>query len=354
MRVAIDISPTKTGHGVRGIGTYTQNLVNEFKKGKWQDINFEFFANSASPPPVDTIHYPYFDFFFHTLPILNKSGRVVVTIHDVVPLIFPDHFPRGIKGNFNFFLQKLALKNIDAVICVSKTSKNDVVKKLAFPKDKIHVVYSAPGHNFKKISNHHKLSITAKKYKLPPKFVLYVGDVNWNKNIPNLLEAVKLSGSNLVMVGKSLTDTTLAQVKEIEFKIEKLGIKNKVIRTGFVPEADLVAIYNLASATLLPSFYEGFGLSVLESMACGTPVICSNLASLAEIGKDTAIFCQPENVADIADKISKLAKLNGQAKEKLSAKLIDHVAQFTWSKTAKETLDVYKKISNEIIYGPIC
>ena len=101
MRVAVDISPIRSGHKVRGIGSYTKNLIEEFKKGK-EDIEFEFFESSASPPPVDIVHYPYFDLFFHTLPIKKKNSRVV-TIHDVIPLVFPDYFPVGVKGYLSFF-----------------------------------------------------------------------------------------------------------------------------------------------------------------------------------------------------------------------------------------------------------
>ena len=303
MRVAIDVSPIKSGHKARGIGSYTKNLVEEFKK-RTGGIEFEFFENPASPPPVDIIHYPYFDLFFHTLPIFKKSSRVVVTIHDVIPLVFPKHFLRGVKGSISLFLQRLALKNVDAVICDSNTSKKDIVQKLSYPSDKIHVVYLAPGENFKNIQDKKRLSKIATKYRLPVKFALYVGDVNWNKNILGLLEAVKIAKANLVMVGDSIVDHNLPQVKQIDAKISSLNIKDKVIRTGYVEDEDLVAIYNLAPLTVLPSFYEGFGLPVLESMACATSVVGSKLASIPEISGNAAIYCNPSDPKDIASKIS--------------------------------------------------
>ena len=344
MRVAIDISPTKTGHGVRGIGTYTQNLVNEFKKGKWQDVNFEFFQSPASPPTVDVIHYPYFDFFFHTLPIFKKANRVVATIHDVIPLIFPNHFPQGIKAKFNFSLQKLALKNIDGVICVSKTTKNDVVNKLSVPKDKVHVVYSAQGQKFKKLYDKNQLFNVSNKFKLPQNFFLFVGDVNWNKNIIGLLEAVALAEINLVMVGKALVDVALAQVRQIDKKIKDLGIDSKITKTGYVSDEDLCAIYNLATATVMPSFYEGFGFPVLESMACQTPVIASKEASISEVAGDAAIYFNARDPKDIASKISHLLNFDKKSEEKLKEVSLKQAAKFRWSKTAQETIDVYKLI----------
>src|SRR4030042_5025192 len=124
MRVALDINPTITGHKLRGIGVYTQRLKEEFHKGNWP-AEFEFFEDPDSPPPADVIHHPYFDLFFHTLAHNEPSGRVV-TIHDVIPLVFPTYFPAGIRGYLNLFFQKKALKNVDAVICDSQTSKEDV------------------------------------------------------------------------------------------------------------------------------------------------------------------------------------------------------------------------------------
>ena len=348
MKVAIDISPTKTGHSTRGIGSYTKNLIEEFKKGK-EGIEFDFFGNPASPPLVDLVHYPYFDLFFHTLPINSKTSRVV-TIHDVIPLIFSEHFPAGVKGRINLFLQRLALKNVDAVICDSNSSKADIVNKLSFPEDKIHVVYLAPSDKFHPITNTSVLSAVARKYKLPQKFVLYVGDVNWSKNIPNLLRVISKLNIYLVMVGKALVNKSLIEVQEINKLIDELNIKNKIIKTGFVENEELVAIYNLASVTVLPSYYEGFGLPALESMACGTPIICSSTSSLLEIAKEIGIFFDPRTPDNIATAIKKLLSMTREEEQQLRERSLRHAAQFSWSKVAKETVDVYKMTfeSNEL------
>lgn len=341
MKIAVDVSPLSKGHKLRGIGSYTKNLVDEYKRGK-QGIDFEFFENPDTPPPVDLIHYPYFDLFFHTLPINKKASRVVVTIHDVIPLIFPEHFPRGVRGNINLILQKLALKNVDAIICDSKTSKKDIIEKLSVPEDKIHVVYLAPAANFKKISDQKRLLTVSKRHNLPKNFALYVGDVNWSKNIPNLLKAISKSDVSLVMVGNALVDESLTEVRQINKLIERLLIKNRVVRTGYVHENDLVAVYNLASVTVVPSYYEGFGLPVLESMACGTQVVCSNVASLSEIGKGSAAFCDPNDPEDIANKTKIVLNLSHEDKSKLEKIVIKHASKFTWAKTARETASIYK------------
>ncbi len=346
MKVAIDVSPLKIGHNVRGIGSYTRNLVNEFKTGKWEGINCEFFENPASPPPVDVIHYPYFDLFFHTLPIKKTASRVV-TIHDVIPLVFPDHFPAGIKGYVNLFFQKRALKNTDAVICDSKTSRQDIIDKLSYPENKIHVVYLAPSDKFHPINDPAVLSVVTKKYNLPKEFVLYVGDVNWNKNLSNLLEAVKIAKVNLVMVGQAIVDQSISQTRRINDLIKKLGIRKKITKTGFVTDEELAVIYNLAKMTLLPSFYEGFGLPTLESMACGTLVVSSKVASIPEIAGSAAIYCNPSDPKDIARKVSYALGLDTKSTERLQNKSIKQAAKFNWSKTSQETIKVYKLL-NEI------
>lgn len=343
MKVALDISPTRTGHKVRGIGAYTLNLADQLKKDKW-GIDFVFFDKPDSPPPADIIHYPYFDFFTRSLPYQNVSKRVV-TIHDVIPLVFPKHFPPGFIGSINLVFQKRALNNCQAIICDSLTSKNDIVNKLSQNESKVHTVYLAPSPNAKKTSDTKTLESVARKFNLPSKFVLYVGDVNWNKNINGLLEAAKISGVNLVMVGQALVEKNLSQTRQIDDKIKYLSLETKVIRTGFVSSHDLVAIYNLASVTVLPSHYEGFGLPVLESMACGTPVVCSNVSSLAEIAGNLAIFCDPNNPASIAEKINVGISINNYKRDKLSEKLIKHASSFSWSKVAAQTIEVYKLLA---------
>lgn len=340
MKVAFDTSPLINGHKIRGIGSYTQNIFDELQK----QPNLQIYPlESKNSKKVDIIHYPYFDLFFHTLPIKNEIKKVV-TIHDVIPLIFPKNFPIGIKGKINLFLQKKALNNVNAVICDSETSKRDVIKKLQFPADKIYVVYLAPGSKFKRLQNSQVLKETVLRLKLPQEFILYVGDVNWNKNIPNLLQAVKIAKCNLVMVGKSLTDLNIPQSKEIDNQIKKLGIEKNIKKTGYVSDEDLATIYNLAVTTVLPSFYEGFGLSALESMSCGTPVICSNNSSLSEITGGLANYCDPNSPEDIAEKIKESLRQYPREKKTVSDNLINHASKYSWNKAAKETIKVYETV----------
>ena len=360
MVVGFDTTPESSGHSFRGIGSYAHNLkkalisletdlkIDSHGHSPWSSLSrkleIKFFDKALESGNYDLVHHPYFDLFFHTLPVKKATKKRIVTIHDVIPLLFPDKFPAGIKGFINLFLQKQALKNVDLIICDSETSKKDIVDKLSVHFSKIKVIYLAAGDEFKKKPDLKKLKAVQEKYKLPKNFCLYVGDVNWNKNIENLLEAVSVSKTQVVMVGKALAETGLSQVTRINGVIRRLKLESKVIKTGFIPNEDLVSIYNLAQVTLLPSFYEGFGLPVLESMACGTPVVCSNNSSLAEIAGSAAIFCDPSDPKDIADKISGVLSLKGKNRESLSQKCINQALKFSWQKAARETIDLYKKV----------
>ncbi len=340
MKIAIDASPLNSGHSVRGIGSYTQKLIENLKTVP--QIELIPFA-TGHIPSADVTHYPYFDLFFHTLPVAKKQKRVV-TIHDVIPLVFPDRSPLGVRGYINLFFQKRALKNTDFIICDSKTSKNDIADKLSIPKEKIGVIYLAASESFKKIDAIKRLKSVREKFKLPQNFALYVGDVNWNKNLENLINSIKISKISLVMVGAAIVDNKVPQTQALERLIKRLNLEGKIVRTGFVAEDDLVSIYNLAGVTVLPSFYEGFGLPILESMACGTPVVCSNNSSISEIAGRLAIFCDPQDPADIAQKTLSAFHLSKEQKETLSRKLIAHAATFSWQKTAHQTVGVYQKV----------
>ncbi len=339
MRVAFDNSPLETNHNVRGIGSYTQNLVNALKEV--QNLELEFFKNGEFIPRADLVHYPYFDLFFKSLPS-SRNYKRIVTIHDVIPLVFPDKFPAGPRGFINLFFQKRALKNVDFVICDSQTSLADIADKLSYPKEKIVPIYLAAPKSFKKMEPQ-KLFQFAKKLKLPKTFAIYVGDVNWNKNLDNLVRSIKVSKIPLLMVGSAITNNNIPETKALNQLIRKLNIESLIIKTGFVSGEELIALYNLASVTLLPSYYEGFGLPLLESMACGTPVVTSDNSSLSEIAGAHALFCDPQNPVDISQKTLKILEMKPKEKSILSQKLISHAAKYSWEKTAAETFKVYQK-----------
>lgn len=313
------------GNALRGVGFYTKRLLEQLKV---QAPKFDIKIVEDAKANCDLTHYPFFDLFSHTLPII-RSTKTIVTIHDVIPLEFPNHYPLGIKGSINLAFQKLALSHVDMIITDSKASVKSIHKYLKISDSKIKSIYLAADKKFrsKKVTQ---------KYNLPDKFVLYVGDVNWNKNIPNLIKACEQINYPLVIVGKQATEIEKIDLNHRELQhLKKLDFKN-VIRLGFVPDEELVDIYNLANVYCQASFAEGFGLPVLEAMACGTQVAVSKTHSLPEIAGNAAEYFDPHDISGMA-----------KALEKATSNKFDVVSQakkFSWEKTAKETLMVYKSI----------
>ncbi len=351
VRVFLDSNPTIPGHAVRGMGRYAIQLLRALKEQKGVELVEE-------KDHHDIIHYPYFDFFFNTLPDRNNVP-IVVTVHDTHPLIYPEHFPAGVRGRLRFSGQKKRLQKADAVIVNTETTKKDVVRFLDIPAGKIFVTHFAPNPLLRKLeigraspkalpaARNWKLEII-KRYGLPERFALYVGDINYNKNIPGLIRAFSLVAhhlpltTHLVLVGKAFEGET-DEAREIRRLIGEFQMEDKVHMLGFVSDEDLVKIYNLAEVYCQPSFYEGFGFPVLEAMACGTPVVAGETQALTEIGEGAALFVNPKNVQALAAGLEKVISDTNLKKELIQAGF-EKVREFSWSKTASDTINVYKKV----------
>ncbi len=313
-KVKLISTPLHDGNSTRGVGEYTRRLMSMIQ---YQDKDF------------DIVHYPFFDLFKHTLPIFKKS-KTVVTIHDVIPLEYPEIYKPGIKGRLNLFLQGLALQNVDAVITDSHASINAIHKHLGVPHEKLKLVYLAAGKEFVK----RKIS---KKYDLPKQFVLYIGDVNWNKNISGLIEACKKINLPLVIIGRQAKEIENMDLNHPELSHLKSLDLDYPFRLGYVSDEEKIDILNLASVYCQPSFAEGFGIPVLEAMACGTQVAVSNTHSLPEIAGEAAEYFDPHDTSQMAEAIKK-SLVN-------KFDVITQSKKFTWEKTALETIKVYESIS---------
>ena len=350
MKVALDISPIQgtasLQHRVRGTGFYTKNLKDALLTYDKKN-SYVFFSRGQAIPQADIVHYPYFEPFFLTLPIFH-SQKTVVTVHDLTPLVFPNNFPSGIKGIIKWNLQKLALQKVDAIIADSESSKKDIVKFTNIPAEKIHVVYLAAGNEFKKITfSESKKKELLKKYNLPEKFCLYVGDITWNKNLPRIVSAATEAKIPLVLVGKALTVSEYDKTNPWNSDRNKVFelIKNNpyIYRTGFVSDDDLVMLYNSAVVAVMPSLYEGFGLPIIEAMSCGCPVITSKEGSLPEVAGDAALYVDAYNTSSIANGMKTFfSELETQKKY---AKMgLAQSQKFSWEKVAKETSDIYNSL----------
>lgn len=352
MKIAFDISPLKSGHflqhRVRGTGFYVRHLLHALEEYFPQHTYHQFSKGEKIPPDINVIHCTYFEPFFLTVPLSNLS-KTVVTVHDLIPFVFPDEFPAGIKGSAKWLLQKFFLKRIRAIITDSESSKRDIVKYAGINKEKVHVAYLAAAPDYRILKNKSEIKEKlSKKYKLPEKFALYVGDVTWNKNLPRLVQAVTSLNIPLVMVGKEMHKDTAGNSNpwnKDKVALMKLSKNNpNIIRLGFIPTEDLVGMYNIATVFTMPSLYEGFGLPILEAMGSGCPVVTARSGSLSEVAGDASVFVNPTKVEDIARGIKEVYEDSSLRENLIQKGLIQHTL-FNWKKTAQETLKVYETLN---------
>jgi glycosyltransferase involved in cell wall biosynthesis len=332
---------------VRGSGFYIDLLVKALEKYYPNNKYIYFTRTEKLPENANLVHYPYFEPFFLSLPLM-KALPTIVTVHDLIPLNFPKHFPAGLKGRLKWEIQKKSLFGCRAIITDSISSKRDIKRLVGFPEEKIFVVYLAPASEFQEIKDVAKLTSIREKYHLPKNFVLYVGDVTWNKNLPRLIAAVKKINIPLVMVGKALVEKSFDKENIWNrdlIKVQRACQEDKrLIRLGFVSQEDLVMIYNLATVFALPSIYEGFGLPVLEAMACGIPVVAADTSSLPEVCGDAAFMVKPYDVDHIASGLNEALHYDSSQRRAKVERGLAWVKRFSWEKTAKEVFQVYEQI----------
>ncbi|SDD39712.1 Glycosyltransferase involved in cell wall bisynthesis [Mucilaginibacter pineti] len=261
--------------------------------------------------------------------------RKVVYIHDVLFLDFPQYYS---STELLYFKQmKNLAKKADMIITISNTEKERLVKNDIANGKNISVVYHGINSNFKVLAAYSKAKIQSIvfKYQLPQRYLLYVGRVNIRKNISRLVSAINLlddKNIKLLIVGGQGNDLTALQNQ-----IMLEGLSKRVVFTGHVPEEDLYVIYANATVFCFPSHAEGFGLPPLEAMQCGVPVIVSNRTSMPEICGDAAIYIDPDNTEDVAQKINLLLNDNELYQRKVTAG-IDHSKQFSWPGSANGIL----------------
>ena len=356
IKIALNTLLLKSGHKDRGIGFYTSNLLENLKNDP--QVKIQEFTNLSEIKDADVVHYPWFDFFFHTLPI-NKKFKTIVTIHDVIPLLFPEHYPTGLKGKYNFILQKLALRGCKQIITDSSVSKIDISKYLNSNDKKISVIHLAANENFKMQSDT-KLIHAKRKYNLPNRFILYVGDANWVKNLPFLIEGFNrlsklsdFSDVKLVLINgvflknlEHIDHPELKDLKKVNELIKKYDLTGKILKPGDLDLDELISFYNLATVYVQPSLYEGFGLPILEAFRCGTPVLSSNRGSLVEVGGNAALYFDPAKTDQFTSLLIDIIS-DKSLQNKISKLGLKRAAKFSWDKVADETKKIYSKVINE-------
>ena len=388
MKIGIDarkiLSPEKNSD--IGVGHYTYQLIRhllEIDKENEYVLFFDFRVREKdikkfSQPNVKIKFYPFSDYkkylpgvysellgtatlakeeldVVHATSPMSRiptsyRGKTIVTIHDLASYTNPAVFPKISTSKFKATTSLMA-KKADRIIAVSNSTKNDVHKFFACPEEKISVIYGGVDKRF-----YHEPQITRErfleKYEIKHKYILFLGTLEPVKNIDRLFSAFKLfkekliketgkNGYKLVMAGKRGWMT-----KEYKRMAKDLGISKDVIFTGYVIGDEMVPFFKYADFFVMPSLYEGFGTTVLEAFATGTPAIVSNVSSIPEIVGEAAKLVNPLNVQEIADAMVAFAN-DENLRNEYRQKGLEQVKKFDWGKTAQETLEVYKSFKKE-------
>jgi len=291
--------------------------------------------------------------------IFNFSSSKVLTIHDLSPILFPETY-----GKIHVFLQKYilpkTLKNVDKVIAVSENTKKDIVKYLGFPEESIEVVYNGVDERFKPLSHdlcsydlkrdafartamQNSLSHDLCSYDFSP-YILFVGTLEPRKNVTTLLKAFYILKKRKEVMHKLVIAGGKGwKNKEVYETMRRLNLSNSVKFLGYVPDEELPKLYSGADLFVYPSLYEGFGLPPLEAMACGCPVITSNVSSLPEVVGDAGIMVNPLDINGLADAVYKVLNDEG-LREEMVKKGLKRVRMFGWEECARKTLRVYEEV----------
>jgi glycosyltransferase involved in cell wall biosynthesis len=276
------------------------------------------------------------------LGVFHRTFRTVLTVHDLSHV----HHP---QDTYPAMARKLARdlpRQVDrahAILADSESTKRDVIAHLGVPRPRIHVVYPGVASSFRPVGDKAAQEACRRRYGLPERFLLHVGTLEPRKNLTRLIEAFRRLTEEprfdlgLVLVGgKGWHDDAITRA------IDEFPRAGRIVLTGRVPREDLPLIYSLAEVFVFPSLYEGFGLPVLEAMACGTPVITSSVSSLPEVAGDAALLVDPESVTEIAAAVRGVT-----ADPELSGLLrrlgLARAAAFPWDATARKISALFEE-----------
>jgi glycosyltransferase involved in cell wall biosynthesis len=362
--------PTKTDEksAVRGVGRYLQILKENFPK--WN------FSGNLQPTHYDLqpiFINPFFNFLQPPLLIRRIAKKQIAVIHDLIPLKYSKHFPIGIRGKINLFLNRLALKNYDLIITDSQGSKKDIIDILKVKEEKVKVIYPCLTKIFleksqkSKVSdvtvgvrlkasdkiknNNSKLKIDqSTNYKLPTiNYCLYVGDATWNKNLVNLAKAIKIINVTCVFVGKVFTTPYELQPttylnhpwqKELKEFFRLIKDDKRFVFAGYVADGQLRELYQRARVNLLLSRDEGFGFSYLEAAQFQCPSVLADIPVLREISDGHGVlFANPNDPNEIANQIGEIY-FNLDKRSQLGERAYQRSKDFTPEKFKQEFLKV--------------
>lgn len=282
--------------------------------------------------------------FTNALAPLWQPAPFVLTIHDASLYVYGHYHPRARHLTMRMTLPIVA-RRASAIITVSQHSRDELVRILGLPGEKVHVVYEAAAQCFRPVKEARALSHLRHKYGLPEEFLLFVGTLEPRKNLIRLARAVGRIRRQGLAHKVVLVGPMGWMMEGFEREVEALGLQNDILYLGYVSGEDLPGIYSLATAFVFPSLYEGFGLPPLEAMACGTPVLTSDRSSLAEVCGEAALLVNPNSEEAIAEGLNLLLR-DEALQHELSRRGLQHVKRYSWERAAQETAKVYRRILN--------
>ncbi len=367
MKIGFDVTPLCVPQS--GVGTYTLNLLEQLHRFR-EDTVLPLAHRpvmvtrkgvpNAVVPPIHTnkslwmqVLLPFqlrtlgvqLAHFTNSVAPLVSPCPTVVTLHDMTLWLYPQHHYRRRLLAMRPFIP-LVVRRAAAIITVSESAKTDIVRVLGVPNDKVHVIYEAADPAFHPLPREVSTSLLT-GYAIPERFILYVGTLEPRKNLERLVTAFAALVANghphhLILAGQRGW-----KEESLFATIEQLGIQSRVQVLTHLPIAELVALYNRAELLAFPSLYEGFGLPVIEAMACGTAVLTSRRGSLAEIAGDAAHFVDPTNIESIHEGLQTLVNDHGYRRH-LQESGRSRAAMFAWERAAMETRQLYEEVSRGV------
>jgi glycosyltransferase involved in cell wall biosynthesis len=288
----------------------------------------------------DLYHSPYY-----LMPYWPRVPTVV-TVYDLIPLLFPQVVSARARFLFRW-ATRFALRAATRIIVISEATRRDLRKYYDLPPEKVAAIPLAADPGFRPRSSA-QIEELRREYALPEDYALYLGSNKPHKNLERLVEAwhqiVQSGAAPTPRAGPSLViaGTWDARYPECKQLVQALGLDDRVRFFGPVPEEDLPALYSAATLFVFPSLYEGFGLPVLEAMACGIPVVCSKTSSLPEIAGQAALTFDPLDTAGMAAQIE-TAFYDEARREDMRGRGLERASEFSWAETARRTLDIYRR-----------
>jgi len=308
----------------------------------WPNKLFNFSLNFFNRPRLDKLVGGCDIFFLPNLSFapVSDSRRLVLTIHDLSFLAYPAFFNFKQRLWHKLILQKGIINRADQIITDSLSTKNDLVDLLGVRPEKITVVYLGVENKYFNCLPDEELARIKNKYKLPKKFFLFVGTIEPRKNLLGLIEAWQPLKDRASLVLAGAWGWKNQEIKKL--KNQEYSTSGGLLFLDYVDEADKPALYQLATALAFPSFYEGFGLPVLEAMAMGVPVVCSNTSSLPEVAGVAALYADPNNIGAWTHQLAEVLK-NKKTANELRERGLARAKEFSWEKTAAATFKVYRE-----------